>query len=86
MSKLEPKYLDDEKVAKKLILAEETRVMKNLQNIFGYVNTKLKQEFLHLMGWMSKGLTWGIGEFAQRFNGLSDVVFFWDYKINVEGR
>jgi hypothetical protein len=45
VSRLDPKYLDDERIAKKLILAEETRVMKNLQNVFGYVNTKLKQEF-----------------------------------------
>lgn len=67
-SHLDSKYLDDEKTAKKLILSESTRVLKNLQNIFGHINTKLRQEFGHLMSYMSRNLCSHMNSFAEQNN------------------
>jgi len=41
----EKQLLGDRVLSKRVILNEETRILKNIQNVFGYVNSKLVQEF-----------------------------------------
>ena len=68
---------NDKVQSKRQILHEDTRTLKNLQNVFGYINTKIVQEFENMFWHKVQRNTKSTIEFAHKYADLNtgdDVV------------
>jgi hypothetical protein len=86
VSGLDQRIFGEQGKARRLILPEETLVVKNLQSLFGYCNTKVALEWGHLMWHTERALVKNcckfVGETAKCTLGLNDVFLKLETRMN----
>jgi hypothetical protein len=89
VSGLDQRIFGEQGKARRLILPEDTLVVKNLQSLFGYCNTKVALEWRHLMWYTERALVKNccrfVGETAKCTLGLNDEFLKLETRMNSLG-